>query len=385
LRRVFPLLAASLIVEASLFAAVAPLLPEYSQQHDLSKAAAGVLVGAHPAGTFVSAIPLGWLAARWGVKPTLLASLALIAVSSAAFGFAQDIVFLDAARFMQGVGGAGVSAAAMSWVVAVSPPERRGEKLGLAVGASIVGILVGPGLGGFATAVGTEAIFGGVAAAAAVLALLTLAMPAPEAHKRGALDHLRVALTRPAVLAGLWVFMVPGVLAGLIEVLEPLRLSGLGASGPLIGAIFVGCAAIEAVASPLAGRLSDRRGRRRPLQVGFTVAAITAVGLPAVDSTVLITVCLAVGFVAIGLCWAPGMANLSDAALAAHLPLPMAFSVSNLAWSAGHLTGATAGAPLAAAWSDAGAYGLVALLCVVTLGATLGRRHPVFHDVGHGG
>ena len=73
MRRLFWLVAAVVLVDTMFFAAVAPLLPHYSDELDLSKTGAGILTAAYPAGTFVGALPSGWLAVRWGVKPTLLA------------------------------------------------------------------------------------------------------------------------------------------------------------------------------------------------------------------------------------------------------------------------------------------------------------------------
>ena len=105
MRRLFWLVAAVVLVDTMFFAAVAPLLPHYSDELDLSKTGAGVLTAAYPAGTFVGALPAGWLAIRWGVKPTLLTGLAMLGVTSLVFAFAGHIVLLDGARFVQGIGG----------------------------------------------------------------------------------------------------------------------------------------------------------------------------------------------------------------------------------------------------------------------------------------
>src|SRR5215218_6334787 len=98
MRRLFPLVAAVVLVDTMFFAAVAPLLPHYSDELGLSKSAAGVLAAAYPAGTLVGALPSGWLAARAGVKPTVLLGLTLLASTSLVFGFANNVVVLDAAR-----------------------------------------------------------------------------------------------------------------------------------------------------------------------------------------------------------------------------------------------------------------------------------------------
>ena len=83
MRRLFWLVAAVVLVDTMFFAAVAPLLPHYSDELDLSKTGAGVLTAAYPAGTFVGALPAGWLAIRWGVKPTLMLGLAMLGLSRA--------------------------------------------------------------------------------------------------------------------------------------------------------------------------------------------------------------------------------------------------------------------------------------------------------------
>ena len=69
------------------------------------------------------------------------------------------------------------------------------------------------------------------------------------------------ALGQPAVLIGFWVFTLPALFSGVIEVLVPLHLDDLDVGGAGIGVIFLLAAAVEAVVSPIAGRVSDRAGR----------------------------------------------------------------------------------------------------------------------------
>ncbi len=378
MRRLFLLVAAVVLVDTMFFAAVAPLLPYYSDELDLSKTAAGVLTGAYPAGTFAGALPGGWLAARWGVKPTLLTGLCLLGVTSLAFGFAKDIVLLDAARFVQGVGGACMWAAGMAWLVSAAPPDRRGELIGSALAAAIVGVLLGPVLGGAATLVGPEVVFSGVSLVATGLGVWAWRTPGVAPEPSPGLPAMLRALRRRDVLIGFWLFTLPALFSGVIEVLAPLRLDELGASGPAIGAIFLVTAGVEGVISPVAGRQSDRRGRLIPIRAGLAGAAVMAVLLPMPETAVLVGVAILFAFAALGTFWAPAMALLSDASEDAGLDMALAFSISNLAWAIGHVVGSGAGGAIADATADAVPYGMLGLMCAVTLAGViaLGRGAP---------
>jgi MFS family permease len=373
MRRLFLLVSAVVFVDTMFFAAVAPLLPHYSDELDLSKTAAGVLTAAYPAGTFAGSLPGGWLAARWGVKPTLMCGLALLGVTSLVFGFADNIVLLDAARFVQGVGGAFMWASGMAWLVSAAPQERRGELIGSALAAAIVGVLFGPVLGGAATLVGPEVVFSAVGAAAAGLAAWAWRTPGVPPEPSPGLGALVRALRERPVLAGFWLFTLPALFAGVIEVLVPLRLDDLGASGAAIGAIFLLTAAVEAVISPVAGRVSDRRGRLLPIRAGLAGAMVMAVLLPLPGSVVLLGVTVLFAFSALGGFWAPAMAMLSDSSERAGLDQALAFSISNLAWAAGHLIGSGGGGALADATADAVPYGLLSLACAATLVGVIGQ------------
>ncbi|HEX5618339.1 MAG TPA: MFS transporter, partial [Solirubrobacteraceae bacterium] len=117
MRRLVAFACLVVFVDTMFYAAITPILPELSDQFDLSKTGAGILAAAYPVGTFVGALPGGWMAARVGVKPTVLLGLSLLVGSSLAFAFADNIVVLDIARFVQGLGGAASWAGSLAWLI----------------------------------------------------------------------------------------------------------------------------------------------------------------------------------------------------------------------------------------------------------------------------
>jgi MFS family permease len=165
-RRLLVLVGAIVFVDTMFFAALTPLLPHYTDELGLGKAGAGVLQAAYPAGTFLGAVPSGIVAARLGVKRTVLAGLATLAATSLAFGFADAAWQLDAARFVQGLSSSFSWTGALAWLVAAAPAGQRGRLIGTAMGVAIGGALFGPVVGGAASVAGTDVAFGAVGARA---------------------------------------------------------------------------------------------------------------------------------------------------------------------------------------------------------------------------
>jgi MFS family permease len=376
MRRLFALVATVLLVDTMFLAALAPLLPSYVDELGISKAAAGVLSASYPAGTLLASLPSGWVAARIGVRPTMLVGLALLGVSSLAFAFGDTIVVLDLARFAQGIGGAFAWTAGLAWLIGAAPSDRRGELIGAAMAAAVTGLLLGPVLGSIATATSPEAVFTGVAALAVVLIAWTLATPrAAPAPIRSLREVAGAILTRP-ILLGFWLVAVPSVLAGAVEVLAPLRLDQLGASATVIGAVFLVSAAVEAVVSPTVGRLSDRRGRLAMIRVGLLTATAAALLLPMPGAVVPLAIVVVIVFLALTLTWTPSMALLSERTESAGVDLAFGTALLSLAWAGGQVLGGSAMSGLADATSDGVAYASIALLLGVTVAAVgaPGRR-----------
>jgi len=107
------------------------------------------------------------------------------------------------------------------------------------------------------------------------------------------------------------------------------------------------------VLSAWVGRVSDRIGRARPYVAGmvFCAAALAVLPIPKSLGVVLgLLIALSVGA---GLCFAPALAMLSDAAEASGLHQGLAAGLINIAWAAGQVLGSIGGGATASAAGDA--------------------------------
>lgn len=380
MRRLVLLASAVVLVDTMFYAVVAPLLPHYADELGLSDAQVGVLAAAYPAGTLIGSLPAGALAARAGARNTVLAGLALLSASSLVFGFAEHVVLLDAARFVQGVAGACTWAGALTWLIGAAPADRRGELIGTVLGAAIAGSLGGPVVGGIAEVSSPQIVFSTVVAIAAGLAGWVLATPAPPGKQEPQrMADVLSALRRPGVGVSMWLVTLPAMAFGVLSVIGSLRLDDLGAGGAAVGATFLVAAAVEATVSPFVGRLSDRRGRWVPIRAGLVASAAVLCLFTLPRQALLLASVMVVASAAFGLFWAPAMALLSEAAEAAGLHLGLGFALINLAWASGQMLGSAGGGALAASAGDAVAPLLVAAMALATLallGAGTKRRAP---------
>jgi MFS family permease len=367
MRRLLVFVCVVVFLDTMFYAAITPLLPELRDRFELSKTGAGILAGAYAAGTFVGGLPGGWLAARAGVRPTVLLGLGLLVVSSVAFAFAESVIVLDVARFVQGLGGAASWAGALGWLIEESPRERRGELIGTALAAAVAGSLFGPVVGAGAEAVSQEAVFGGVGVLGLVLMAWAGRMPS-TAHGAGAgFRKLIASIGDRRVAAGMWLTALPGLMFSTMAVLGALRLDELGATAAAIAAVFLVAAALEACAGPFIGRLSDRRGRLIPSLMGVAGGGLAMALLPWPGSAWVLAVLIVIAAPAIGILYAPAMAMLSDGAEAFGIAQGFAFALVNLAWATGQTAGAAGSARLADLAGDELPYLLLAGVCAATL------------------
>jgi MFS family permease len=366
-RRLLVLVGAIVLVDTMFFTALTPLLPHYVDKLDLGKGGAGVLQAMYPIGALLAAVPGGIAAARFGVKPTVLIGLSLLAVTTTAFGLANSAWTLDLARFVQGVSSAFSWTGALAWLVAASQPGRRGQLIGSAFGAAIAGALFGPVIGAVASYTGTAPAFGTVAALALVLAAAAWRTSAATPAEPQPVRMLFRSLLVRRIQVPMWLCLLPALLFGNLSVLAPLRLSDLGWGAAAVGATYLVMAAIEASWAPILGRASDHFGRLPPLRAALLGSAVVTLLLPWPHSPWLLALVIVSAGFAFGSFWTPAMSMITDEAEAVGLDYGYAFALVNIAWAPGQAGGAAVGGAVASVTSDAVVYLGLSALCVLSL------------------
>ncbi|HEY3921143.1 MAG TPA: MFS transporter [Gaiellaceae bacterium] len=367
MRRVLLLVGAVILVDTVFFAALTPLLPHYAHRLALGKGGAGLLAAAYPLGALLGSIPSGIVAARLGVKPTVLVGLSVVAVTTALFGIAGSVWELDLARFCQGLASAFSWTGALAWLVAASPPGRRGALIGQAFAFAVAGALLGPVLGGIASVAGIGWTFGAVACMSLGLALWAAATPSAKPDTPPPLSTLVDALHDRRVLLSIWFVILPALLFGTLGVLGPLRLAALGVGAIGIGAIWLLTGALEAGNNLLVGRMADRRGPLAPIRIALAGTVVVAAVLSVAHERFLLAALVVCAGLAFGTFYTPGMTMLTQAAEDRGLNYGYAFALMNLAWAPGQSGGAAIGGWIAAVTSDAVPYLSLSAVALLTL------------------
>jgi MFS family permease len=349
---------ALIAVDTVLFTMVVPALPEYQDRYGFSDTVASLVFAAFPVGQLVTALWAAGLVDRVGRRPVMILAALTLAAATLAFALANSVALLAVARFTQGLAAGLVWTAALAAISDIYSQDELGYRMGLAETAGGVMGLVGPPLAGaLMEVVGLDATFF-IATALPLLALIP-ALLVPETRRAEAaaapmhlVGDLRRLWSVPAArVAGVTLATSAAVLA-LVEPLLPLDLaSRLELSSLGIGIVFAIGLAAYLVLVPIAGRWSDRHGRRPPIVLG---GALMAVGLPfiAVGPVGLVTLAFAVVGAGMAAMIAPSgplmVEAIDDAGMAGRYGLSAAALtvIFALGYVIGPLTGAAASSVL---------------------------------------
>jgi len=370
---VLALASAVAFIEALLFTSMAPLLPHYEEVLDLSESVAGVFVASYAIGAFSAAFPSMAVARRAGVRVTVTAGFVVLASATFALAVSDSLPGVVGARFAQGVGSALALTGAIAWLTGSTDASQRAAAIGLAFSAAFIGALLGPVVGAAAASAGITLVFTVVAISTVGLGGATLGLEAPPRASVDKAPPLLQLFHDQAARVGIWLILVAGIHLGVIGVLVPLQFDRLGLSAVEIGAVFATAAVIQAIASPLSGRLADVRGREFPIRIALSTSAVAFV-LLTFDSRVWIYASVAlVCIVSLGMIWTPSMALLADAAERRRFDQSTAAGMMNVAWAPGFAVGGIAAGVLAETLGDPVPYVLMSMICVGSL-TLLGRQ-----------
>jgi DHA1 family tetracycline resistance protein-like MFS transporter len=201
------------VVDAMGVGLMFPVMPDLIREvtgQSLSNAAlwGGVMATSFAVMQFVCAPAIGALSDRWGRRPILLISLAVMLADYLILAVAGSIWLLLLLRLISGVTAANY-AVGNAYIADITPPEKRAANFGLFGAGFGIGFVIGPILGGMLAEYGTRAPFLAAAAlTAANLAFVALVLPETVKNRRFALPRWAEinplsAFTRLARLPGL--------------------------------------------------------------------------------------------------------------------------------------------------------------------------------------
>jgi MFS family permease len=197
-------------------AAPSPLYVVYQAKWDFSATTLTTVFAVYVVALLVALLTVGGVSDFIGRKPVLAVALVLEAGSMVLFLAADSVVWLFAARTLQGVATGAAAGALSAALVDFSPPGKP------RVGALVNSIVPGSGLAVGALAAGivvqdvpspTTVLFAVLVGAFAVLAALVLLLPETEARRPGALRSLRPQVSLPRRIRGPFLVVTPSLLA----------------------------------------------------------------------------------------------------------------------------------------------------------------------------
>jgi MFS transporter, YNFM family, putative membrane transport protein len=273
------------------------LLPAVGAAFSVGPTAASLTVSAATGALALAILPLSSLAESVGRVRVMRTGLFLACACTFVTAAAPTFWVLLVARGLVGTSLAAVVAVAVAHLGDEVRPAELGTAIGLYVAGNTVGGIAGrlvPGLVEEASSWRTGVAFLAAVALAAAVAFSVLLPPArrstaaatrPTEHVSTVVDLLRdPGIMRLCLLAFL---LMGGFVACYNYLTFRLEAAPLGLSTTVTSLLFLAYLA-GTVSSPLAGRLSDRFGRRRLALTGIAVS-LTGLALTLPDHLVLIT------------------------------------------------------------------------------------------------
>jgi MFS family permease len=289
------------------FGMVIPVFPLFAESFGVSLAAIGLVQLVFGSTRFAFGIVGGLLVDRYGERFCTMAGLLIVSLSSYAAGFSTSFVQFVLARGFGGAGSALFIAGLMNRIVNIIEPSAMGRATGAFRSSFLVGIAIGPLIGGlvgeqFGLAAPFHFYATGllVATVIAYVVMGTKVEPGdnPEeqvaaAPRRSPMEALRAA--RPLfrdfrfVVALFATFVAWWTVSGPAQVVGALFAKNeLGFSPGLIGVAVTLLSVGEVFVLFFAGKASDRYGRRFVLVPSMAIAAVATLALGQIEGAAIL-------------------------------------------------------------------------------------------------
>jgi MFS family permease len=281
------------LVFASFFVAVgfgiiAPTLPLFARSFGVNNAQVGSILAAFAFARFASGLISGKLVDVFGERLVYTVGVGFVAISSFAAAFAQSYEQLLIYRAAGGLGSSMFSVAAGSIILRATDDSHRARAQSLYNTSFLVGMMAGPVIGGFLTAISLRApllvyaILLVVSSAAGGFLLRNSVLAARPSEKIiNEKGSMREALSNKPYLIALTIsFCSASVLFGMSRSILPLfMVEEMNSTAGYLGLGFTISSVIQGFLLLKAGGLSDSKGRRYSALLGTSLLGFSVLVL----------------------------------------------------------------------------------------------------------
>ncbi len=281
------------------FGMVIPALPLFATSFGVGLAVLGLVQLVFGLTRFSFGVVGGLVVDRFGDRACTMTGLLVVALSSYAVGFSQNFTQLVLARGFGGAGSALFIAGLMNRILRIIEPEAMGRATGAFRSSFLVGIAVGPALGGFVVAsLGLAAVFHLYATGLLIATVIAWFVMKGQRitvtqERRTPIEALRAA--RPLFTDIRYVVALVATLVGWWTLSGPTQIIGtiyarteLGFTPEQIGLALTTLAIGEIIVLFAAGRATDRLGRKAVLVPSLIVVAIATAAMGQIQDTPLL-------------------------------------------------------------------------------------------------
>ncbi|PPA72416.1 MFS transporter [Jeotgalibacillus proteolyticus] len=264
---------------------VIPILPFYVEMFNADAQTLGFLVAVFALMQFLFAPVWGRLSDKIGRKPLITIGLAGFAAAEFIFAFATGLWMLFISRILAGIFGSALMPTAMAYVSDVTDEKSRGQGMGILGAAMGLGIVVGPGIGGWLAEYNLSYpfIMAGIAASvAAIVSVFVLPESLPK-EKRALIEdgpkqtqysRIKEALVSPVGFLLILVFIMSFGLANFQAIFGYYALERYGYGPQQVGIIILCVGIVGTLVQGVGvGRMTRRFGEEKVVTISLIISA----------------------------------------------------------------------------------------------------------------
>ena len=143
------ILMVNMFIAIGSFGIIIPILPQYLASIGEGGTAAGLMIAIFAGAQLIMSPIAGKWADQYGRRKMIIAGLTGLMISMVIFYFSNTVFVLYVSRFIGGIGAALLVPAIFAYIADITTMEQRAKGNSLISASMSLGIVIGPGIGGF--------------------------------------------------------------------------------------------------------------------------------------------------------------------------------------------------------------------------------------------